>query len=122
MEFKNTKSIFTQIGDDVKDKIMDGEYKESGKIPSTRELAGIVGVNPNTTIKAYSVLQQEGIIYTQRGKGYFVCEGAKNIILKTKQEEFFTDTLPETVETANKLGISFEELQNYLKELYHEEK
>ncbi|KXX67958.1 MULTISPECIES: GntR family transcriptional regulator [Flammeovirga] len=122
MEFKNTKSIFTQIGDDVKDKIMEGEYTEEGKIPSTRELAGIVGVNPNTTIKAYAVLQQEGIIYTQRGKGYFVSQGAKETIIKDRKEEFLNEVLPETVEQANKLEISFDELQNYLKDLYHEEK
>ncbi|MBB3700609.1 GntR family transcriptional regulator [Flammeovirga yaeyamensis] len=122
MEFKNTKSIFTQIGDDVKDKIMEGEYAEEGKIPSTRELAGIVGVNPNTTIKAYAVLQQEGIIYTQRGKGYFVSQGAKATIVKNKQAEFLNEVLPETVDHALKLGITFDELQNYLKDLYHEKK
>ncbi|WP_281616159.1 GntR family transcriptional regulator [Flammeovirga sp. SubArs3] len=122
MEFKNTKSIFTQIGDDVKDKIMDGEYVEEGKIPSTRELAGIVGVNPNTTIKAYAVLQQEGIIYTQRGKGYFVSQGAKDTIVNSRKSEFLTEVLPETVDHAHKLGITFNELKDYLKDLYHEEK
>ncbi|OHX67303.1 GntR family transcriptional regulator [Flammeovirga pacifica] len=122
MEFKNTKSIFTQIGDDVKDKIMEGEYAEDGKIPSTRELAGIVGVNPNTTIKAYAALQQEGIIYTQRGKGYFVCVGAKDTIVNSKKSEFLNEVLPETVDHAHKLGITLDEFQNYLKDLYHEEK
>ncbi|PWJ41961.1 GntR family transcriptional regulator [Sediminitomix flava] len=122
MDFKSTKSIFSQIGDDVKDKILRGEYQETAKIPSTRELAGVVGVNPNTTIKAYAALQQEGIIFTQRGKGYFVAEGAKEIILERKKKEFLEEILPETVVQAMKLEISLEELQNDIKTLYHEKK
>ena len=74
MEFKiNSKEpIYTQIIRYLKKSIVKGELKGGERILSVRECAGELKVNPNTIQRAYTQLEDEGLIYTQRGIGKFV--------------------------------------------------
>lgn len=114
MEFQNGKSIFLQIADSITDKVLNGEFNAGEKIPSVRELAAEMGVNPNTIMRTYSELQAMEIIENQRGIGYFVHADAKKIILKGKKEEFFQKVLPEFIRQAELLGISSQELKKHI--------
>lgn len=114
MEFQPSKGIFLQIADNICEKILNGTYQASHKIPSVRELAAETGVNPNTIVRSYSELHALNIIDNKRGVGFFVNPEAKRIILKKKKDEFFNKALPEFVRQANLLGISIEELQDQL--------
>jgi GntR family transcriptional regulator len=114
MQFQDGKSIFLQIADTITEKVVNGQFPAGGKIPSVRELAAEMGVNPNTVMRTYSELQAMNIIENQRGIGYFVNPEAKNIILKDKKQEFFTRVLPEFLRQAALLGISAEELKKHL--------
>ena len=71
-----------------------GEWHEGERIPSVRELAVGVGVNPNTVTKSYQALLDREIIENQRGLGYFVAADAKRRILEQMREEFVRDELP----------------------------
>jgi DNA-binding transcriptional regulator YhcF (GntR family) len=113
MEFRNTKGIFLQIADSILEKVMVGKYSPGEKIPSVRDLAIEVGVNPNTVMRTYSELQTRGIIDNKRGVGYYVNAEAVSIIQQMKKKEFFEYELPLIVRQTKILNISFEELRPY---------
>jgi GntR family transcriptional regulator len=117
MQFQNGKSIFLQIADTITEKVMSGEFPAGEKIPSVRELAAEMGVNPNTVMRTYSELQAMNIIENQRGIGYFVSTEAQKIIVSGKKDEFFTKVLPEFLRQAALLGITSEELKKHLETL-----
>ncbi|MEI6143841.1 MAG: GntR family transcriptional regulator [Mariniphaga sp.] len=113
MEFKNTKSIFLQIADSISEKVMEGKYPPGEKIPSVRDLATEMGVNPNTVMRTYTDLQTRGIIDNKRGIGFYVSMEAIQIIRDWKRKEFFDNDLPMIVRQTKMLGITFGELQPY---------
>lgn len=113
MEFKNSKGIFLQIADSISEKVMEGKYPPGDKIPSVRDLALEMGVNPNTILRTYSELQSRGIIDNKRGVGYHVSEQAVDIIRQWKRKEFFDIDLPLIVRQTKILNIAFEELKPY---------
>ena len=117
MEFQNGKSIFLQIADSITEKVVSGEFPAGEKIPSVRELAAEMGVNPNTVMRTYSELQAMNIIENQRGIGYFVNPEAQRIILKGKKEEFFSKVLPQFLKQATLLGITSDELKKHFETL-----
>lgn len=114
MEFQNGKSIFLQIADNITDKVISGEFEAGKKIPSVRELASEMGVNPNTIMRTYSELQSMSIIDNKRGIGYFVNPEAQHIILDSKRQEFFTKLLPDFLRRAEMIGITSNELRKHI--------
>jgi DNA-binding transcriptional regulator YhcF (GntR family) len=117
MEFKNTKGIFLQIADSISEKVIEGKYPPGEKIPSVRDLALEMGVNPNTVIRTYNELQTRGIIDNKRGVGYYVSNEAVEIILQWKKKEFFEIDLPLIVKQTKMLNISFDELKSYFESI-----
>ena len=77
--------IFIQITNQIKYSIAMGAYRPEDKLPSVRELALRLRVNPNTVVKAYRELERESVVYTQRGRGVFVSEGARGISKKERK-------------------------------------
>ena len=124
MEFKKTESIYEQIASSVRENILDYVWKEGDRIPSVRETAGKIQVNPNTVMRTYSLLQDEGIIFNKRGIGYFISEGARSKTIKMKREIFNKEFLPELFKLVDQLDISWEEVQksflNWKKTSTHE--
>jgi DNA-binding transcriptional regulator YhcF (GntR family) len=113
MRFDGARSIFLQIGDYLGEMILEGEYAEGERIPSIREMAARMEVNPNTVIRSYAQLQEEGVIYNQRGMGYFVAQGARERVLGARKEEFTGRVLPGIFRTMRILGIDIEELKEW---------
>lgn len=120
MEFKNGKSIAMQIADNLSERILSGSLEETSKIPSVREMAAEMGVNPNTVVRSYAELHAKNIIANSRGVGYFVAENAKNIINDWRRQEFFETNLPEFVREMKVLGISYADLKNPMTKLLKE--
>lgn len=79
MKFDDKLPIYTQIVDYLKRKIINGKLKEGEKLPSVREIAKSLKVNPNTVQRSYQILEYEDIIFTQRGRGSFVTEDKEKI-------------------------------------------
>lgn len=115
MEFKNNKGIFLQIADNISEKVMEGKYPPGEKIPSIRDLANEMGVNPNTVMRTFSELQARGIIDNKRGVGYYVSEEAVKIIRQWKRKEFFENDLPLIIRQTKILDITLKELEPYFK-------
>lgn len=110
MEFRESKGIYQQIADQMRDRILQGEWGEGERIPSIRELAVDIGVNPNTVTKSYQTLTDQQVIENQRGRGYFVAGGARARILGDLREEFIREELPRLKRTMQLLELGVEEL------------
>lgn len=115
MEFKQKQTIYLQIAENICEKILRGSLKEKEKIPSIRNLAVDLQVNPNTVQRTYEHLQKEDIIYTQRGLGYFVAEGAKKKIAQNRRERFLEKELPAIFTTMELLDIDIEAISKAYK-------
>jgi len=114
MKFSESKGIFQQIAERISIRILQKEWLGGERIPSIRELAVELGVNPNTITKSYQSLLDKGIILNQRGKGYFVSETATKNIINEMKTEFINDELPRIVRTMTLLHIDEKELVRLL--------
>ncbi len=114
MQFNEPRSIYLQIADQIRDRILQGEWEAGERIPSIRELAIELGVNPNTVTRSYQALLDWGIVANQRGRGYFVSDEAAERALKAMREEFLRDELPKVVRAMQMLDIGVDELAEYL--------
>jgi len=121
MEFRDSKSIFQQIADNLCDKIISGEFNPGDKIPSVREQAGNLGVNHNTIMRTYTELQRENIIANKRGIGYFISENAPQQIQEIRKKEFFNLILPEFEKHIELLNIKSSEVPDLIEKLKNNE-
>ena len=110
MEFKDGKAIYMQIADFINENILKGEWKEGDRIASVREFAIEIEVNPNTVMRAYSYLQDAGIIYNKRGIGYFVGENSMERVMNLKKDDFIKKELPHFFRVLDMLKIDFDHL------------
>lgn len=108
------KPIFIQIMEMIEDDILSGVYKTNDIIISTTQISKLLSVNPTTSVKAVSNLVDEGILYKKRGIGMCVNEGAREKILSQRKERLYQETIPELLEEVKKLGISKEEIVEFI--------
>ena len=114
MDFNNNFPIYLQIIDNIKQDIVVGKLKAGQKMPSVRELAGTLKVNPNTIQRVYQELDREKVTFTKRGMGTYVTEEEKTI--RSLKEEISQKIIMDFIKGMNKLGFSKEEMINTLKE------
>ena len=123
MQFEKDKPIYAQIVDRIIENILQNKWRPEERIPSVREMAVEVEVNPNTVVRSYSYLQEQGVIYNQRGIGYFVSEAGKEQAKQIKRSEFIEKELPYFFKTLHLLGMDLWEVeQKYLVYKNREEK
>lgn len=113
MQFNNSgQAIYLQIADYICERLLLKEWKAEDKIPSVREMAVQLEVNPNTVARTYDFLKQQEIIYDKRGIGYFISpDGLKNAIAYRKQE-FTEKELPNIFRTMYMLGVEVDDLKS----------
>lgn len=113
MEFNQPKGIYQQIADQICDRILLGEWAGSERIPSIRELAVNLGVNPNTVTRSYQSLMERQIIENRRGIGYFVSAKANDNIFKERRSEFLRQELPRLFQSMQLLNIEIDDIREY---------
>ena len=109
MEFDANKPIYIQIADNLCERILSGEFKPGGRIPSVREWGAQIGVNPNTVARSYEILTDRKVIFNQRGIGFFVNGNAIEVIRETERRKFIEEELPLFRGRAALLGIDLKE-------------
>ncbi|MBR4988691.1 MAG: GntR family transcriptional regulator [Bacteroidaceae bacterium] len=114
MEYNEHKPIYLQNVDLMQEKILRGDWSEEERIPSVREMGAMVGVNPNTIVRSYQLLEAQEVIYNKRGLGYFVKEGAVARIKENVKREFIANELPQFKAKLEMLGITKDELLKLL--------
>jgi GntR family transcriptional regulator len=111
MEFKENQAIYLQIADLVCENVLSGTWKPGDRIPSIRELAESIEVNPNTVVRTYAYLQDQGIVHNQRGIGYFLSDRAYETTMELSKKSFVSRDLPRVWKTMDLLGMGFEDLK-----------
>lgn len=111
MEFRDNKAIYLQIAEYVCEHILLGKWKPDEKIPSVREMAVELEVNPNTVMRTYELLQNKNIISNKRGIGFFVAEDAVQHVKNYRKVQFMEEELPVVFRNVYLLGIDFGDLQ-----------
>ena len=121
MEFQtNAQPIFMQIYDLLCDRVLRGDLKPDDQLPSVRELAVELEVNPNTVMRTIERLLQQEIIYSKRGKGNFLTDKAYNIILEVRTRRLLEQKLPDLADELKLLHFGPADVEKRLKELMDE--
>ena len=110
MDFKTNKPIYQQIVDFCFSKILTREWRAEERVVSVRELSTQLAVNSRTVLKAYEYLQAEGIIYPERGMGFYLSKDAVKKVMRIQKKEFFENQLANMFRSMELLGISIEEI------------
>lgn len=105
-----SQPIFQQIAQMIKDDIVDGRLQENEKIASTTELSRFYNINRATAQKGLQSLVETGIVMKKRGVGMFVNEGAKAILLKERQENFYDEFIAPLLDEANRINLKEDQL------------
>jgi GntR family transcriptional regulator len=113
MEFSTQRSIYMQIADYFYENILKGKWTPDMKVPSVRQLAVELEVNPNTVMRTYTILQDKEILYNQRGIGFFVTSKAPELVQALVRERFLEEQLPKVFETIEILGMDWQEMKEY---------
>ena len=116
---RSSTPIYEQIELGVKELILKGALKYGEKLPSVREMASILTINPNTISKAYGELEREGIIETLRGKGTFITDNYKGKV-DEKKMEYISDELKKLILEANYSGINKEDFMKLTLQIFSE--
>lgn len=111
--------IYEQIVRRVEEGILLGLLEKDEKLPSVRALAGDLAINPNTIQKAYSLLEQDGIIYSRQGRGSFVALTGE--ALRAKKLPVLQDSFRQVVEKLRDLKVPEAHLIQEIGVLYHPE-
>lgn len=113
MEFSDNQSIYLQIADHFCENILLGKWNPSDRIPSVREIAVEIEVNPNTVMRTYNYLQDKGIIFNKRGIGYFVADDGLQKTKALRKEVFVSQELPRIFKEMKLLNMGMEDIQSY---------
>lgn len=119
IDSRSSKPIYEQIIEKVKENIIKGILKPGDKLPSVRELAAIITINPNTISKAYTELERMRAIEVVRGKGTFVAEEFKPVRDEEKMREI-KEHVKNIIIEAHYVGVGKEELMDIMKEIYNQ--
>ncbi len=110
MEFANDKAIYLQITDHFCENILLEKWKAGDRIPSVREIAVNIEVNPNTVMRTFTYLQDKCIIFNKRGIGYFVSEDGFEKTKALRKEDFVSHELPRFFKAMNLLNFTMEDV------------
>lgn len=115
ISLQGKESIYEQIKSQIEKFIDAGILKPNDKLPSVRNLANDLGINPNTVMKAYQELEANGLIYTLNKKGVFV---SKNESVDNKRN---LDDARIMISTLKNHGLSKDEVLDVIDEIYKED-
>lgn len=118
MRFADNHPIYIQIADYFYNQILRKKIVPGDKIPSVRETAIEMEVNPNTVMRSFQHLQENEIILNKRGIGYFLTDDALEKVKSIKREEFIQTKLPEFVSSMEELSLDFEDVETLYKKYY----
>lgn len=113
--FDNERPIYIQLVELIRTDIVSGKYEKGSKLPSVRELALTMKVNPNTMHKALVELENEKLIYTERTNGKYVTEDEKK--LEKIKKHLAQEKVNNYLNSMKSIGINYEDALSYLQEL-----
>ncbi len=109
-EWNDNQPIYRQLRDRVVAMILEGVLKEGDPLPSVRNVAAELRVNPLTVLRGYQQLVDEELVEKRRGLGMFVKIDARKLLLRGEREKFLSEEWPRICATMERLGFSPKEL------------
>ena len=117
IDYQNRMPIYEQIVERFQTLIVNGALEPDTQLPSVRNLAVDLAINPNTIQKAYAVLEQQGFLYPVKGRGNFVSGDSE---VKNRKIQAFYRTLKNVVIQVKELGVTRDEFLEKSKEMFEE--
>ena len=111
LDYRDARPIYEQVKDGLRRLVVTGAIQEGERLPSVRQLAATLAINPNTIQKAYEALESEGYVYTVPGRGTFAT--AQDDISRERREELLRQFDAAAAELKF-LGVTAEELTRRL--------
>ena len=111
LNFSGKQDVYVEIAEKYKEYIELGIFKNGEKLPSVREAAGELGVNPNTIARAYALLEEQGLVRALPKKGAFVTFGEEKKPEPDKKSVIYA---------MRDMGISKQTLMSWIEEVYNE--
>lgn len=113
--YDNERPIYIQLVEIIRIEIVSGKLKKGQRLPSVRELALMMRVNPNTMQKALVELENEKLVYTKRTNGKYVTEDEEQI--ENVKKELAKEKVNQYLNSMQNIGISLNEAVKYLQEI-----
>ncbi len=110
LEWKEDQPIYRQLRDKVAAQIIKGSIKEGEPLPSVRNVAVDLQINPLTASKAYQELVDEDLVEKKRGLGMYVLKGARSKLLTLEKKKFLEEEWPEILVRIQALGLDVKDL------------
>lgn len=117
IDYQNRMPIYEQIVERFQTLIVNGALEPDTQLPSVRNLAVDLSINPNTIQKAYAVLEQQGFIYPVKGRGNFVSGDSE---VRNRKIQAFYRTLKNVVIQGKELGVTRDDFLEKSKEMFEE--
>lgn len=109
-DWNDTTPIYVQLRERVLAQILEGAIKPGEALPSVRQVAGELAINPLTVSKAYQTLADEGVVEKRRGLGLYVADGADRDLRLRERDRFLSEEWPQIVARIRRLELSPETL------------
>jgi GntR family transcriptional regulator len=109
-EWNDSQPIYRQLRDRVVALILDGVLNEGDPLPSVRNVAADYRLNPITVLKAYQELVDEQLVEKKRGRGMYINEGTRDLLMTAEREKFLAEDWPRVHATIRRLGLTPEKL------------
>ncbi len=116
MDFRSNIPLYLQVMADIKKKIIKGQLMPGEKLPSTRELASLYQINPNTVVRVYNEMELQHLTFTKRGIGTFITEDTHRLSLL--KEEMAKLLAGELVKELKDIGYTKEEFLDTVARIY----
>lgn len=114
IDFRDARPIYEQVADGIEDLVMHGGLGPDEQLPSVRQMAVELSINPNTIQRAYSELESRGVIYSVKGRGNFIA--SDSMALKQRRLEAIAGQISALAEAARELGADDAALRAWLGE------
>ena len=120
IDYKSRKPIYEQIIENMKQLVVSGVLQRDDQLPSVRQLAQELAINPNTIQKAYAELERQGVIYSLKGRGSFV--GSSLQELRTMQQKELLEQLAALSTDLYRLQVPQDDVCAVVQQVYEQQK
>ena len=117
LDHQSGEPIYRQIVEQIKFKTASGQLKAGERLPSIREMAKDLKINPRTVVKAYEELQAAGLVVRRQGQGVFITDSQATLPVRVRHKAI-EDLARRLLAEAARMGADGEEVQEILKQVW----
>jgi len=118
IDFRSSVPIYIQIVDQVRAMVESGQLRTGDQLPTVRQMATALRVNFNTVARAYRILDEAGLISTQRGRGTYIWEKPSEETMRTLRQKSLLEITRKYLEEALAEGFSVQEIRQSFEEMF----